>query len=175
LLLLVKANDQVDTSEVGDLTPDFRSNIQTFATTYDIERRTLQTYNNISPHNHQSLDKQSTLNQTKSPPNHSKMAADAKTEVMQQVRQQAALQNARFLVDVSTAIANQHQRPDPNQSAPGKIISQKLLLTPHFPLTESQRALLRARNPQPRLVHLFRRADQFHQLHGEVHGRVEHY
>ena len=31
-----------------------------------------------------------------------KMAADAKTEVMQQVRQQAALQNARFLVDVSS-------------------------------------------------------------------------
>lgn len=29
------------------------------------------------------------------------MALDAKTEVMQQVRQQAALQNARFLVDVS--------------------------------------------------------------------------
>lgn len=29
------------------------------------------------------------------------MAVDAKTEVMQQVRQQAALQNARFLVDVS--------------------------------------------------------------------------
>jgi import inner membrane translocase subunit TIM13 len=31
------------------------------------------------------------------------MALDAKTEVMQQVRQQAALQNARFLVDVSIA------------------------------------------------------------------------
>ena len=30
------------------------------------------------------------------------MALDAKTEVMQQVRQQAALQNARFLVDVSS-------------------------------------------------------------------------
>jgi import inner membrane translocase subunit TIM13 len=32
------------------------------------------------------------------------MALDAKTEVMQQVRQQAALQNARFLVDVSAPL-----------------------------------------------------------------------
>jgi import inner membrane translocase subunit TIM13 len=98
LLLVVSANDHI---QVRDLTPDFRFNIETLATAYDIERRTLQTHN-ISPHNYQSLDKQSALNQTKSPPNQSKMAADAKTEVMQQVRQQAALQNARFLVDVST-------------------------------------------------------------------------
>lgn len=36
------------------------------------------------------------------------MALDAKTEVMQQVRQQAALQNARFLVDVSCTCSRCH-------------------------------------------------------------------
>ncbi|KAM0701947.1 hypothetical protein Q7P35_010857 [Cladosporium inversicolor] len=46
------------------------------------------------------------------------MALDAKTEVMQQVRQQAALQNARFLVDK----VNEHcfERAIPN---PGSSIS----------------------------------------------------
>ena len=42
------------------------------------------------------------------------MALDAKTEVMQQVRQQAALQNARFLVDVSAInpiISKQRGKP----------------------------------------------------------------
>jgi hypothetical protein len=103
------------------------------------------------------------------------MAADAKTEVMQQVRQQAALQNARFLVDVSTR--PQHEEKSihfTNEPEPHPLF-QNHKLTLHFSLpTESQRALLRARNPQPGLLHLLRRADQFHQLHGEVHGRVEH-
>jgi hypothetical protein len=51
-----------------------------------------------SPNNNYPPTENTTLS-----PNHitSKMALDAKTEVMQQVRQQAALQNARFLVDVS--------------------------------------------------------------------------
>lgn len=45
------------------------------------------------------------------------MAADAKTEVMQQVRQQAALQNARFLVDVSISIKKKPLAPSYSKSA----------------------------------------------------------
>jgi hypothetical protein len=160
-------------SEVGDLTPDFRFHVQTFATAlrHSIGRRTLQAHHsNISPY----LSTNKAPSTKPHPHQLPKMAADAKTEVMQQVRQQAALQNARFLVDVSE---HSHHSSQTSQSLIHycKILSKSQTNSPFSLPTESQRALLRARNPQPRLVHLVRRADQFHQLHGEVHGRVEHY
>ena len=53
------------------------------------------------------------------------MALDAKTEVMQQVRQQAALQNARFLVDVSCRTSNNPFTP---QQKRGKSIARLFLI-----------------------------------------------
>lgn len=76
---------------------------------------------------------------------------------MDQVRQQAALQNARALVEVSTFPSLQ---------------SQPTYLTLR---SEGQRALLRALRPETRLLSLLGRNYVLHSLHGKVHEILEHH
>lgn len=82
--------------------------------------------------------------------------ADAKQQIMDQIRQQQALGNARALVEVRMISINRRLR-------------RELIV-----IAETQRALLRALRPQPRLFPFLRRTDVLHRMHGEVHGGVEH-
>jgi hypothetical protein len=89
-------------------------------------------------------------------------SGDLKAQVMNQIREEAAMTNARSLIEV------------------------RLLLILCFccypsswtylisPLAESQPALLREVRTQARLVAFERRDHLLHLVHGEVHGNVEH-
>jgi hypothetical protein len=106
---------------------------------------------------------------------------DAKTEVMQQVRQQAAIANARALVEVCQSIPilttipnipiSHSNSPHPSSLFPVNFPDHDLIRS----LPETQRTLLRPLHPDPGLLALVRRIDLLHQLHGEVHGGVEHH
>lgn len=82
--------------------------------------------------------------------------ADAKQQIMDQIRQQQALGNARALVEVRIIAVYRRLR-------------RQLIL-----ITETQRALFRALRPQPRLFPFLRRTNVLHRVHGEVHGGMEH-
>ncbi len=84
--------------------------------------------------------------------------SDPKTAVMRQVQQEAAMQNARMLVEVRLARVlwlNGHGN-NTNVS------------------TETQRALLRTLHPQAWHVPLQRRRELHERVHGKVHERMEH-
>ena len=83
--------------------------------------------------------------------------ADPKQQLMSQVRQQAALANARQLVEVRF-----HH-----------LMSITSALTRHL-CAEIERTLLRTLRSQNRDLSQLLRADLLHTLHGEVHGSMEH-
>jgi len=83
-------------------------------------------------------------------------ASDPKKAVMDQVRQEAAMTNARQLIEVCTIQTISDYKIDANIQA------------------ESQRALLREMRSQTRLLIIERRDDMLHSVHGEIYGGVEH-
>lgn len=87
--------------------------------------------------------------------------ADPKQQIMSQVREQAALANARQLVEVGNIIAPTHSN------------SLDLKLT-RTSLIETQRTLLRTLRPETRHLSQLLRTNLLHALHGEVHGGVEY-
>jgi hypothetical protein len=84
-------------------------------------------------------------------------SADPKSAVMNQVRQEAAMQNAKLLIDVHS-YSNIPLHP--------KLSNEKK--------TENKRTLLRKMRPQTRLLPLIRRDDMFYAVHGEVYGGLEY-
>jgi hypothetical protein len=81
-------------------------------------------------------------------------SSDPKAAVMNQVRQEAALQNARQLIEVK-----------PSSGSLWTKLTQFL---------EIKRTLLREVRSPARLLSLQRRTDLFHAVHGEVHGGMEY-
>jgi hypothetical protein len=79
---------------------------------------------------------------------------DPKTALMRQVQQEAAMQNARMLVEV-LLLTLQHASPS-------------------YMLPETQRTLLRTLRPKTRHLTVQGRGGLLYQLHGEVHERLEH-
>lgn len=88
--------------------------------------------------------------------------SDPKNVLMNQVRQEAALNNARQLIEVCT--------PLPYSISP-RIPG---LHTDNPPPPETQRALLREVRPEARQRPQQRRAAVLHAVHGEVHVHLEH-
>lgn len=86
--------------------------------------------------------------------------ADIKTHLMNQVRQEAAVTNARNLIGVC--------------NLPDRTLDQTKLTKDGFtPHVESQRALLRSLHSQPRHITLLRRTHVSFAVHGEVHLLLE--
>ena len=83
-------------------------------------------------------------------------SSDPKAAVMNQVRQEAAMTNARQLIEVHIL----------------KVIPD--YKTASNLQTESQRALLREMRSQTRLFIIQRRDGMLYSMHGEVYGSVEH-
>ena len=83
-------------------------------------------------------------------------SSDPKTAVMNQVRQEAALQNARQLIEVGYSML---------------IFGSQFT---DFICPEIERALLREVRPSARLFSLKRRTNLLHAVHGEVHGCMEY-
>ena len=81
---------------------------------------------------------------------------DPKTQVMGQVQQEAAMQNARMLVEVYTLCIPYYHTSLANI------------------IPETQRTLLRALRAQARNLALQGRRKLLHVMHGEVHERMEH-
>jgi hypothetical protein len=79
---------------------------------------------------------------------------DPKTALMRQVQQEAAMQNARMLVEV-LLLTLQHASPS-------------------YMLPETQRTLLRTLRPKTRHLTVQGRGGLLYQLHGEVHECLEH-
>jgi hypothetical protein len=80
--------------------------------------------------------------------------SDQKSAIMNQVRQEAAMNNARQLIEVLKSYILNH------------ILINNL--------TESQRTLLREMRAQTRLFIIERRNDLLHSLYGEIYGCLEH-
>lgn len=102
-------------------------------------------------------------------------SADPKTAVMNQIRQEAAVSNARQLIEVRASSAP----PTPStilslfqgESPSPRSIPLRLVLTPG---TETQRQLLRKMRPDAGPLAQPERGIVLHNVHGEVHGRVEY-
>nr|POE59225.1 hypothetical protein CFP56_24494 [Quercus suber] len=110
------------------------------------------------------------------------MSTDPKTAVMDQVRQQSALSNARALVEVRSFSLPRSlllpYSPPPLQSLALSALAPFVFLGRHptkssFP-AETQRALFRALRAEAGHRAVGRRTDVLHRVHGEVHGGVEH-
>ena len=87
--------------------------------------------------------------------------ADAKQQIMDQVRQQAALANARALVEVS---------PHLTFLTPTLYTTSEQLLTL---LIEIKRTLFRTLRPQTRHLFIFWRIFMLYNVYGEIHDIVE--
>lgn len=81
--------------------------------------------------------------------------ADPKQQILDQLRQQAALQNARALVEVITLF--------PTTGRGCKLT-----------LAETERTLLRTLRPQTRHLFVLVGDHMLSELHGEIHGGVEY-
>jgi hypothetical protein len=92
---------------------------------------------------------------------------DPKTQIMRQVQQEAAMQNARMLVEVWPPFSTLSNSYPPHFQYPTLY-----LRTDWIP--ETQRTLLRTLRPQTRDLTLQRRRDVLHKLHGEVHELMEY-
>jgi hypothetical protein len=88
----------------------------------------------------------------------SSSSSDPKTAIMNEVRQESAVLNARRLIEVY--YANCTIAPLHYKSSPSRL--------------ESQRTLLRSLHPQARHVNLKRRINMHLSVHGKVHVCVEH-
>ena len=116
---------------------------------------------------------------------------DPKTVLMQQIRTSIAVENARQLVEVRTRIWIRWTssprylfRSTPLSYAFSnhfqETLARRLLMLSFanlfflFLLSETQWALLRTLRAKTRLVFVARRGDMLQELHGEVHGRMEH-
>ena len=91
--------------------------------------------------------------------------SDPKTQVMRQVQQEAAMQNARMLVEV-------HTHPHLIHLIHRHCLRMLQIGCSHS--AETQRTLLRALRPQAQRLPLQRRRVVLHRLHGKVHVRLEH-
>lgn len=82
-------------------------------------------------------------------------SSDPKTMLMQQVKQEAALNNARQLIEVLVSVLD-------------------AIWIALIGWVEIERALLRQVHSKARSHLLFRRAAVLLNVHGEVHGNLEH-
>jgi hypothetical protein len=95
-------------------------------------------------------------------------SADPKSAVMNQVRQEAAMNDARLLIEVIPLLPH---IPIAFPS-PSPIILPTLGSLRFSP--ENKRPLLRTLHPQTRLLPLIRRDPMFYTVHGEVYGGLEY-
>jgi len=91
-------------------------------------------------------------------------SSDPKTAIVNQIRQEAAINNARQLIDVSTHFPSNFYIP--------KVAQARTSFSKYF--TENEFPLLRKVRPFTRQLVIEKGRELLHNVHGEIYGDVEY-